>query len=106
MEKIELENGKSPILGGAHMSLSISKAWFVMFVGTGWVRQGAPPWAFPIVAAWPLLAAAAVVGGVWLWSERWGVWLMQPRVLSLVVQGKALPQAAAFGGWMRRASLS
>jgi len=32
--------------------------------------------------------------------------LMQPRVLSLVVQGRALPQAAAFGGWMRRASLS
>ena len=39
-QKVKLENGKSPIMGRAHMSLSVSKAWFVMFVGTGWVRQG------------------------------------------------------------------
>ena len=35
---------------------------------------GAPPWAFPVVAAWPPLPGG-VWGGAWLWSDRHGGWI-------------------------------
>jgi hypothetical protein len=34
---------------------------------------GVPPWAFPVVPAWPPLAWAP--NGCWLWSERCGGWI-------------------------------
>ena len=38
---------------------------------------GVPPWAFPMVPAWPHLDWfwAFPIGGCWLWSERCGGWI-------------------------------
>ena len=88
-------------MGRAHISLSVSEARIVMFVCTGWARQRPRHGRFQLWRPAPSGGGGRCRGRLALERALWRVdLLMQPRVLSLVVQGKALPQAAAFGGWM------
>ena len=54
--------------------LAISSIMPCYLCGRWMGPPGVPPWAFPVVPAWPHDLVAAP-NGCWLWSERCGGWI-------------------------------